>query len=190
MTTSNAVAAALDCNALFTDEGLPAIALPGDLSRLLEARGRVTFATPNWSADIPLREAAVRWLREGSTERMAWCAVVGHGVHSSTVQVGFVSPRCGIFINKLVSQALNDAAINRRRMDGTFRLMRRLIDTVEKAPFWPADRRLALVDDDTDTLCWGWPHDQGALWIDLSIDRAAWIAALTSVFSMTASMHR
>ena len=181
---------AAGCEAFFFDQRLPKVPLPDDMLQLMEPRGDRAFATPDWAVNAPLRELTVGWLRDGSSERAAWCAVAAHGMHSSTVQLAFTSPRCGIFVNKLMSEASNDGVANRRRIDGTFRLMGRLLDMIEQAPLWPHDRRLAVIDDDTDTLCWGWPHDQGGLWVDLSIDRAAWIAAIVSVTSLMASAQR
>ena len=152
----------------------------------MREQGPGCFATDGFKGapgnGAPLRDAALRWLRDGSEQRGARCELVGHGLRSTFIQVVFESPRCGIFLAKVSSHAFDDAPMLRRRMQGSFGLMRRLLDAIDQVQSWPDTRRLALVDDDQGgRIHWGWVERARAHWDDLSIDESGWIDALVSV---------
>jgi len=174
---------AIDCVALFQAERLPELPLPASLLAAMRSQGGHRFASVGWTGGATLQEAAVRWLQAGGSQSAGWCAVVQGGVHSTRAEVAFVSPRCGFFVGKLMSEALADRAIHRRKLAGAFKLMKRLIDSVESASDWPAGQRLVVFDRDGQALRWGWVADTHASWADLTPDSMAWVAALISVVS-------
>lgn len=175
---------AIDCASFFAAEGLPAPPLPVDIARAMRPHGTSAFASDDWVGGLPVRFAATRWLKAGAAGTSAWCGLIERGMHSTTVQVGFASPRCGIFIRKFVSQGFDDAAANRHRVQGAFDLMRRVTEAVQGARAWPTSKRLAIIDDDSEGLRWAWVADKGAQWDDLASDDVGWISALMSVESL------
>lgn len=182
MMSESSRSSASDCSVLFKAEGLPSPPLPTDLLHALRLQSPGTFATADWIGGSPVHTAASHWLTSGTANVSAWCGLIERGVHSTTVQVGLAAPRCGIFIRKFVSQAFDDAVVNRRKVEGSFELMRRVLEGVERARAWPAGRRLAIIDDDTQqVLRWGWVGESGTPWDDLAPDGVGWISALISV---------
>lgn len=177
----------IDFESFFTAEGLPTPPLPPEVANAMRPDGRNAFASEGWPGGAPMSFAASRWLEAGAAGTSAWCGLIERGFHSTTVEVGFGSPRYGIFIRKFISQAFDDGAANRRRVQGSFELMERISEAIQATRAWPHGKRLTIVDDDTAGLRWGWVADTGAQWSDLSSDSAAWISALISVESLARS---
>jgi hypothetical protein len=182
-----------DLAALLEAEGLPQPPLPAEIMSAMRAHGPGCFASDELQgderADMPLRKIASRWLDAGSPRRGARCEFIGRGFRSNFVQVVFESPRCGVFLSKVVSQAFDDAIVIRRRVEGTFTLMRSLLEATERAAVWPAGKRLAIIDDDKDGLLrWGWVAEKGVRRADLAHDDAGWILALSSVEELATSV--
>jgi hypothetical protein len=178
--------AATDLAALLRSEGLPEPPFSPEILGDMHAQGPGAFVSAalrgEWRAGADFPVSVLRWLEAGTPHRGAWCELVSRGFHSSTASIAFESPRCGIFVRKLTSQAFADAAVNRLRAQGSFALMRRLIDAIEAAPSWPQDKRLALVDDDKDGLVrWGWVSERSSQSDDLTPDVMGWVTALLAV---------
>lgn len=147
------------CAALFAREGLPPPPVPASLLPALHPVSDAAFATAGWSATTDVSQGCASWLAQPSQER-AWAGFSGHGVRSTTVRWMVATPRCGIFVQRLWAQAHGEAAHSDVRVRGTFALAARVLaaaDAVHAAGRWPADQRLAILDDDFgDELCWGW----------------------------------
>jgi hypothetical protein len=188
MTSGPSTLSAIDCASFFEAEGVPAPPLPLEIAHAMRPQGRSAFASADWPGGLPMLFAASRWLEAGAAGSGAWCGLIERGVHSTTVQVGVVAPRYGIFIRRFVSQAFDDAAANRRRVQGSFELMRRITEAVQATRAWPPGKRLAIIDDDTAGVLWGWVADTGAQWSDLVSDGAGWMSALVSVESLARAM--
>lgn len=171
---------------LLQAQGLPQAPLPIDIAATMHAHGVDCFASrdlmADWRGGAPLHEVARRWLEAGNTAAGARCELTGLGFHSHFLQLAIETPRYGLFARKLIALAFDDAAINRRRVEGTFGLMRALLDAIGRARAWPADRRLVVIEnDESGLLHWGWVAAQGAGSSELTPDAAAWIAALIAV---------
>lgn len=177
---------AIDYASFFTAKGLPTPPLPLEIAHAMRPEGRSAFASEGWPGGAPMSFAVSRWLEAGAAATGAWCGLIERGVHSTTVEVGLASPRYGIFIRKFVSQAFDDAAANRRRVKGSLELMGRVTEAVQATRAWPPGKRLAIVDDDSAGVLWGWVTDTGAQWSALASDGAGWISALVSVESLRA----
>jgi hypothetical protein len=178
--------AAADLAALLHSEGLPEPPFSAEVLRGMQAQGPGAFVSDSlrgdWRPGAGLHASVLRWLVAAPAESGAWCELVSRGFHSSTVSIAFESPRCGIFVRKLTSQAFDDAAIIRLRAEGSFALMRRLVDATEAAQPWPQGKRLALVDDDEGgEVRWGWVSRRDGRWDDLAPDGMGWISALLAV---------
>jgi hypothetical protein len=180
-----------DLSALFAAEGLPEPPLPAEMVRSMRAHGPTAFVSDeligDWHAGTAPREAALRWLEDGTAQRGAWGELIVRGFHSSYVQIGLETPRFAIFVRKLTSETFEDAAANRRRVLGSFNLMKRLLDAIAAASMWPAGKRLVFVDADEDGApYWAWVAEHGAQWSDLKPDAMGWITALLSVEALVA----
>src|SRR4051794_7251227 len=106
---------ASDLAAFLDAQGLPPPPLPAEIVRVMLAHGPGCFASgelqDDWRANTSLREIVLRWLDAGSQQPAARCELTGRGFHSKFVQVVFESPRCGVFLSKLVSEGFDDAVI-------------------------------------------------------------------------------
>lgn len=175
--------------ALFSREGLPPPPIPAQLLAALQPVSDAAFATAGWTATTDVSQGCASWLAEPSQER-AWAGFAGHGLRSTAVRLMVANPRCGIFVQRLWAQAHGEAAHCEMRVRGTFALAARVLeaaDTLQAAGRWPADRRLAILDDDFgDALCWGWvPVGANAL-PALTQSASAYIDALIALESLAA----
>lgn len=172
-----------DCTVYFKAQGLPAPPFPLEVLRAIRPTAPGVFETPGWVGGLPVHAAALRWLESGCAEREAWCGMVRRGEYASTVQVGLVAPRYGLFMRKFSTPPFTPEQRPRQtRVEGTFEMMRRIIEVIDLARVWPRGQRLALVDDDTQqVLRWAWVAETNAEWDDLAPDSMGWLSALMSM---------
>jgi hypothetical protein len=180
---------------LFAEQDLPAPPLPAALASALQPLGSAAHATPGWPGRLGFRDAIGNWLIEPSRAR-AWAGIVGHGLRSTAVRLCLCGPDAGFFIQRHWSVAFGEASACQSRIEGAFMLLARIqaaVAAAQAAGRWPASQRLVLVDDDFDTLRWGWV-EHGAMELPpLAVDPQAYLNILITVESLgaptTAASH-